>query len=186
MIAPTLVHTQLIELINYFIQELDRYDQQVFQHKNDESTWSLAQMYQHVYTASTFFIYNVNNCLHQKKGSSEGDKTAVGKQLYENNGFPEQKLKLPKAWDNGKGPEIKSQALIKQQWLDLLSQITELVEAITKDQGDYKTKHVIFGMLTAIEWYQQIEMHMRHHLRQKKELEGFVNINSTEFKYKNT
>lgn len=40
-------------------------------------------------------------------------------------------------------------------------------------------------MLTAIEWYQQVEMHVRHHLRQKKELEGFVNISSTEFTYKN-
>lgn len=74
MITPTLVYSQLVELINHFIHRLEQYDQQVFQYKNDEGTWSLAQMYQHIYTASTFFIYNVNNSLYKKREIMKGIK----------------------------------------------------------------------------------------------------------------
>ncbi|WP_299456953.1 DinB family protein [uncultured Microscilla sp.] len=176
---------KLNELFSYYIQELDRYTDEQFVYKETESTWSLAQMYQHIYTASTFFVYNINNCLKHKKGSLEGKKTQMGEMLYKHGGFPKQKIKQPKEWTSG-APEAKSRNECKQQWTTLLKQLQGLAAAIADDSDHYKVKHVIFGMLNSLEWYQQIEMHTRHHLHQKKELEAFVNISVNEFAYKSS
>jgi len=56
----------------------------------------------------------------------------------------------------------------------LLVDARSLGEEIATDTAAYKTNHVILGMLTATEWYQLMEMHFRHHLRQKEELEHFL------------
>jgi hypothetical protein len=37
-----------------------------------------------------------------------------------------------------------------------------------------KTAHPAFGFLNAREWFHLIEMHFRHHLRQKKRLDRFL------------
>jgi len=181
-ISPTFVYSKLEELIGYFIQELGNYPEEQFQYKNDEETWSLAQMFQHMYTASTFFMYSASNCLRQRKGSTEGEKTPVGVGLYQRNAFPDKEIKQPKEWIKG-APEAKTQEETKQQWQALLPKLKELAEAVAQDDGSYKNNHVFFGMLTATEWYQQIEMHNRHHLKQKKKLENLANIEGQEFQY---
>jgi hypothetical protein len=38
-----------------------------------------------------------------------------------------------------------------------------------------KTKHPGFHYLNAIEWLQFIEMHFRHHLKQKKRIDKYLN-----------
>ncbi|OJJ18080.1 hypothetical protein BKI52_26830 [marine bacterium AO1-C] len=180
--SPTFVYNKLEELIRYFTQELENYTEEQFQYKNDSDTWSLAQMYQHMYTASTFFMYSAGNCLQQRKGSTEGEKTSTGIGLYQRNAFPDQEIKQPKEWTKG-APEAKAKEEAKNQWQELLPKLKELAEKVAQDDGGYKNKHVIFGMLTAAEWYQQIEMHNRHHLKQKKKLENFANVQGQEFQY---
>lgn len=182
-ISPTLVYDKLEEIIGYFITELESYPEEKFQYKHDEEIWSLAQMYQHVYTASTFFMYSAGNCLQQRKGGYEGSKTPTGIGLYQKNSFPDIKIKQPKEWTRG-APEAKPKSETAQQWQALLPKLKSLAEQILQDDGSYKNKHVIFGMLNAAEWYQQIEMHIRHHLKQKKELEGFAGLDQNQFQYK--
>jgi hypothetical protein len=168
------------KLFSYYIQELDRYSDTQFEHHENEETWSLAQMYQHIHTAATFFMYNINNCLQQQKGSAEGDKTQMGEMLYKFGSFPNQKIKQPKEWTTG-APESKPRDECKQQWTALLKQLVDIGKEIENDENNYKTHHVVFGMLNSLEWYQQIEMHTRHHLHQKKELEVFAGAEVTNF-----
>jgi hypothetical protein len=47
-----------------------------------------------------------------------------------------------------------------------------LIEAASHDDGSYKTLQVAIGWLDAKEWFYLHEMHYRHHLRQKTELES--------------
>jgi hypothetical protein len=42
----------------------------------------------------------------------------------------------------------------------------------TKNIG--KSEHPVFGFLNGFEWLQYSEMHMRHHLKQKQKIEGFL------------
>jgi hypothetical protein len=47
-----------------------------------------------------------------------------------------------------------------------------LIGAVESDLGTYKTQHPALGMLNAKEWFHSLEMHSRHHLNQKAELEA--------------
>lgn len=168
------------KLFSYYIQEIDRYNDTQFEHKESPDTWSLAQMYEHIYSASSFFMYNINNCLQQQKGSTEGDKTQMGEMLYNFGSFPNQKIKQPKEWTTG-APASKTRDECKQQWANLLTQLLDAANTIEADDNNYKTHHVVFGRLNSLEWYQQIEMHTRHHLHQKKELETLAGAEVTNF-----
>lgn len=168
------------KLFSHYIQELDRYSDTQFEHKENANTWSLAQMYDHIYNASTFFMYNLNNCLQHKKGNTEGGKTPMGEMLYKYGSFPKQKFQQPKEWTSG-APSSKTREECKQLWAELQKQLIDIGKLIENDTNNYKTHHVIFGMLNSLEWYQQIEMHTRHHLHQKKELEAFAGVEVSSF-----
>ncbi|MCP2034212.1 hypothetical protein L1279_001195 [Planomicrobium sp. HSC-17F08] len=46
---------------------------------------------------------------------------------------------------------------------------------------DYKVKHGGFGWLNAEEWLELVNMHSRHHLRQKEELERYLKMETLFF-----
>ena len=53
--------------------------------------------------------------------------------------------------------------------------MTVLCTAVENSNPKIKVEHPGFSYLNAKEWYQLIEMHFRHHQRQKKELDQFLN-----------
>lgn len=88
--------------------------------------------------------------------------------------FPPIKVKVPPSdFYTPKHPSSK------QEILDGLSLVKRkmgemcLILDKTKKQG--KTPHPAFSFLNGNEWFKLIEMHFRHHLRQKKRLDNFLN-----------
>jgi len=53
-----------------------------------------------------------------------------------------------------------------------LAEGNALADALTNDDGTYKTQHFMFGWLNAAEWLQGLEIHARHHIRQRQEREA--------------
>lgn len=94
--------------------------------------------------------------------------------MFVNNSFPDEKLSNPA---NINIPQPKS----KENLLQLLTRLkTEMNNAAsqmltTKLKG--KTKHPGFNYFNAAEWLQFAEMHFRHHLKQKKNIEEFLKLN---------
>lgn len=133
--------------------------------------WSLAQMYEHICESSKkFFLANIKRCLEQRSGQIGGEKTLAGEWVMNNNGFPNKKVKMPEAF----GVVIYAGKSQKEYLLDIeeiLNSARDLVEMLNQDAGDYKTKHPVFGFFNAQEWFRNLEMHTRHHLRQMAELE---------------
>ncbi|MCP9753719.1 DinB family protein [Lacihabitans sp. CCS-44] len=133
--------------------------------------WSLAQMYEHICESSKkFFLANIKRCLEQRGGQIGGEKTMEGEWVMNNNGFPNKKVKMPEAF----GMVIYTGKPQKEYLLEIeeiLNSARDLVEMINQDGGDYKTKHPVFGFFNAQEWFRNLEMHTRHHLRQMAELE---------------
>lgn len=50
---------------------------------------------------------------------------------------------------------------------------------ISKSPFKGKTKHPGLDYFSAIEWLQFAEMHLRHHLRQKKRIDHFLKIRNS-------
>jgi hypothetical protein len=169
--TPTEIFQSLEKTIQGYIAALDGYTDEQFAHKTAKDVWSLGQMYEHLYvTANFFFLANTVRCLQQRKGQEGGEKNQYGDNIFKYNSFPPIKVKVPE----GLGvPELIAKT--RDEYKSLLKKVIEdaqkLIDAVTSDAGNYKCIHPVFGWLNAHEWYHNMDMHFRHHLRQQKELE---------------
>ena len=169
--ASGAVYKNLESTVNQYISSLDEYSDEQFSFKEDTETWSLGQMYEHINLSSNFFfLANCVRCLEQRKGQVGGEKNEFGEKSFAKNSFPPIKIKIPEAL-RGPEPVAKAKSEYKAILEKILADAHALIEAVNADAGNYKTLHPPMGFLNAQEWFQLHEMHVRHHLRQKAELE---------------
>jgi hypothetical protein len=156
----------LKHVINTYSLSLDLYSIEQLRYKPDEERWSLGQMYVHVIYASLEMYYPaIRTCMHQPD-SQAILKTDAGSEIFTRGAYPPVKVKtadIP-ANPDSKHPLRKGLQMILEQAVDLLP-------LIARSAPDAKVMHSRLGALNAKEWFQLAEMHMRHHLLQKKELE---------------
>ncbi|MGR3810071.1 DinB family protein [Jiulongibacter sp. NS-SX5] len=162
------------ETAHKYIASLEEYSETDFESKQSEDIWSLGQMYDHIYTSGIyFFLANINRCLEKRKGAFDEKTNEIGLKILAANALPHQKFKRP---GTGVTPEPESKGIdfYKKELPQMIEAICSKVQAIEKDDGVYRTAHPFFAYLNAKEWYQHFEIHMRHHLRQKAELEAYL------------
>lgn len=164
--------------IQHYLTSLDHYTDEQFAAKPDENEWSLGQIYEHLYTGTTyFFLANVKRCLEKRKGQEGGEMNDNGRNIFKYNGFPPIKVKIPEAL-RGPEPEARPRNTYQVLLQETLKSGQLLADAIQEDDGLYKTQNPTFGWLNAEEWLRVGEMHARHHLRQQKEREEWLGITS--------
>jgi DinB superfamily len=157
----------------FYESELPKYSAADFCKKQSEEAWSIGQMYQHLVKGTMVFHAKfAEDALATTENSSEG-KTMPGKISYLIGGFPPIKIKVP-ASDEYTPPQPKSKEAVMEDFINLKIQLKDLAEKIDASNSKGKTKHPGFGYLTALEWFQMIEMHFKHHLRQKKRLDTLL------------
>jgi DinB superfamily len=157
----------------FYEAELPKYSADDFCKKQSEEAWSIGQMYQHLVKGTMVFHAKfAKDALATTENSSEG-KTMPGKISYLIGGFPPIKIKVP-ASDEYTPPQPKSKEAVMEDFVNLKIQLKDLAEKIDASNSKGKTKHPGFGYLTALEWFQMIEMHFKHHLRQKKRLDTLL------------
>lgn len=169
----TEIYLKIEEVFADYSKSLEKYSPSQFDFKADEETWSLSQMYEHVcVTSKKFFLANTKRCLENRNGQEGGEKNSAGENVFKYGGFPpKMKFKMPAAV-----AEIpifgQSVEHYKKEIDEILSSAKLFIEAVESDLGTYKTQHPALGMLNAKEWFHSLEMHSRHHLSQKVELEA--------------
>jgi DinB superfamily len=166
------IKNALQNTLQIYKNSLSNYSPELFVFKKEQEIWSLGQMYEHlVMTANFFFFKNIKYCLEQRNGQIGGEKNEWGENVFKYNSFPPIKVKVP---GNAPEPVAKTQNEYVEMIEKIMQQIDNEVDKINVDAGEYKTLHPVFGWHNAKEWFQSFEMHHRHHLRQKTELEGFL------------
>ncbi len=170
--TPAEVYPNLETVVNQYISSLDEYSDEQFFYKKDEETWSLGQMYEHLTVSSNFFfLANCVRCLEKRKGQEGGEKNEFGTKLFMKGGFPPIKVKIPEVL-RGPEPVAKARAEYRPILKKILLDSKNLIETVSNDDGSYKALQPAMGWLNAKEWFYLHEMHYRHHLRQKAELEA--------------
>ena len=168
------INTAIHETTEPYLTALASYTEEQFTYKESEGIWSLGQLYEHLILSSNyFFLANILRCVEKRKGQEGGEKNAFGDNAYKFNGMKADKYKVPEV---GTSTEIIAQPKENYDalFLKLLKDADDLLPVLTSGGTTYKTMHFAFGWLNGPEWYQMLEMHLRHHHRQQKELEGFA------------
>jgi len=147
-----------------------RFDQLLI--KPSTETWSLGQVYMHLIESTHYFILQAKLCATNDDHRNEETSTKARSMIL-NNEFPNLRLDGPPTNAFTKQPESKGK--IAQDLLALKEEIELAGTFISKSNFQGKTKHPGLSYFNAYEWLLFSEMHFRHHLRQKKRIDDFLN-----------
>ncbi|PLT47988.1 hypothetical protein B8V81_0120 [Paenibacillus pasadenensis] len=171
------------DTVNRYKQELEGLSLERLLWKPSADEWSLGQMYMHLIgSAQQMQLANAALCL-----APDGDpadcpagKTKQGEALFQEGSFPPDRIQVPPSPAyTPPQPAGKEQLLDGlRQTLSRMAEIEPAVAAAFDPQRDaafqrvHKTVvHPRLGGLNALEWFQLIEMHYRHHRLQKQRLD---------------
>lgn len=161
-------------VMEIYKQSLGKYTLEQLRQIPADGVWSLAQMYDHVIVVADEYLDEAEACANAEPVQGRG-KTEFGEKLFGAGGFPPVKIRLPDEMNQPPDNSGTSASLL-ERLVQLERRMRELGQKLHKIQPDLKTEHGGFGWLNAKEWHQLAEMHFRHHLRQKGELEERLGI----------
>tara|TARA_R110002033_G_scaffold170646_3_gene213663 strand:+ start:89 stop:619 length:531 start_codon:yes stop_codon:yes gene_type:complete len=159
--------------LEFWNNELNKYDIDTLLEKPNSESWSMGQVYIHLINSTlNFHLQQVKTCLENKE-HSEKKKNFKGIMTYNILGsFPPIKINVPPTeFYTPKQPENKEEII---KGLSKVKTEMELTLPTLETEKQGKTNHPGFSYLNGNEWYQLIEMHFRHHLRQKTRIDQFL------------
>ncbi|WP_461491871.1 DinB family protein [Pontibacter sp. HJ8] len=160
--------------IDLWIQALQHYELDVLQAKPDESSWSLGQVYIHILEDTDYYIEQIESCLTYSDNQS-GQMTEFATRLFSNNEFPDERI----AGDPHASqaiPQPVSKTDLIERFSCLKTRLIAVRSKVVNSNSTGKTKHPGLGYFSAQEWLWFSDIHMRHHLRQKKRIEDTLKL----------
>ncbi|HET9826351.1 MAG TPA: DinB family protein [Chitinophagaceae bacterium] len=159
------------QIINLWLENLDQYDFIQLLAKPSATSWSMGQLYMHLIQSTHFFIKQVRISTSNNENINL-EAFAAAREMFSNNELPDTFLEGPPS--NAITPQPVSKEDLRSELLTLKEEIKTAEVIVSQSQFTGKTRHFGLGYFTAQEWLQFAEMHLRHHLRQKKRLDEFL------------
>lgn len=164
--------------IDFWIYELEKYSFDQLCEKPKDDGWSIGQVYVHLISASKYHVSEMKAALTSNENSG-GEMTAEGKEIFARNGFPD--IRISNSIGNANTGMPESSKQINQELLAIKEDVNDLWRRYDFAQNKGKVKHPGLSYFSAAEWLKFTEMHMRHHMRQKKRIDselGFDGLSS--------
>ena len=163
---------ELSEVVEQYYNSLQNYTDENFEKTFNDESWSMAQLYNHLFSSSRHWINGkITNCIYLRKGVPNAELTPEGSFILGRGYISHtKKVKIP---DGMPQPEPQPKAFFEKELANYSVYLEELVKEINNQiEPSFGTKHHIFGMLTAKNWLTFDLIHWKHHLRQQKEIEA--------------
>lgn len=160
------------EVLFIFKNELSKYAPDQLRHVPEEGVWSIGQMYDHIIIVAHEYLDNMEICAAAHEVQSLGE-TPKGEQLFKDGGFSPIKIRLPDEM-NAPPNNLDSKEKLKERVEEVIERLEHWESKFSSINPNNKAKHGGFGWLNAKEWCELVEMHTRHHLRQKEELKSYL------------
>lgn len=175
-------YKQLLPLAKYWLKELDFYGNNQFKKKVTPTGWTIGQIYDHllIYTQEVH-IKAIQECIMTKEPNPKAQKSFNGfLQFVYGSYLPVKHKSIPYKEPN----QPLSTEKVKDDFYRFLKLLYKTAKEIDYKKPTAKVKHPKLGYLTAEEWFKLIEMHFRHHIKQKKKLDNEVRSNYRETEIK--
>lgn len=159
--------------VDIWITQLEHYSFAEICTKPSLKSWSLGQVIMHLITETNFYLQQINICISSNENSNE-EAMINAKMLFSKNALPDQIIEGPAS--NLLVSQAESKIQLLHSLRDLKDAFGEVNVTMLKSLFHGKTKHPGLGFLSASEWFQFAEMHLRHHLKQKERIDHFLKI----------
>ncbi len=164
-------------IIDYWIDEISKYNIEQINAKPAPDSWSLGQVGIHLWmSAKGFFFKNADRCLANEKAETGKRKNMAGYLVFLFGTMPSVKVKMPtQVAVEPRAPESKEYLIAKLQEIKELSH--QYIDKIPQSDVRLRTRHPFLGWLNTAEWIQLCNIHFRHHLKQKKRIQAHFGWN---------
>lgn len=159
--------------INIWIHALEGYEFDELITKPSPDQWSLGQVYMHLLDDTRYYLEQIEICVKSNDHMSD-EAVPFARTMLTNNEFPDTLLKG--APDHSSMPQPASKEQLLRDFIKLKADLNNAVNVISESLFHGKTKHPGFNYFNANEWLQFADMHFRHHLRQKRRIDEFLNM----------
>ena len=160
--------------IDIWINTIQQYSFEELCKQPGENNWSIGQVCVHLINDTSWFIEQIKICLLNDDNAHE-TMAPFAQNIFQNNSFPDERLTNP-ANANMLQPSGKENLI--QAFIHLKRDMNDVAEQIANKKSKGKTKHPGFNYFNANEWLQFAEMHLRHHLSQKKKIEKYLSYSN--------
>ena len=165
----------LNQIIDFWINELAHYNFNQLCTKPSSGHWSMGQMYMHLVNDTNYFVEQMKICVGTNDNMNE-EASANAKKMFFNNSFPDEIIEG--AASNSFIPQPGNKEELERGLSYLKNEINKVEKIISRTSFKGKTKHPGLNYFNAKEWLQFTEMHLRHHLKQKKRIDDFLKNNN--------
>jgi hypothetical protein len=156
------------------LNSLKDYSEEQFSRKPDANSWSMGQMYNHLVSGTMRFpLQQIALCLDGKGSAENGGIKFPFKLFFLFGSMPPTRIKVPPS-DTYTPKQPENIEAMRIGLEHLVKTMREIEPKIANSSSTHATAHPAFGYLTARQWFQLIEMHFRHHLRQKQRIEKLL------------
>jgi hypothetical protein len=178
MPTPSTTFERFQRVATLWIDALDRYTPEQLAMKPADGGWSMGQIYNHlIQTALGMQFREIDACLNGN-GTAGGRKTLPGRMTFAIGSLPPIRIKGMQSREYTPEPTSDVAGLRREMrgLIDQMRVVAGKLEKAGRATGKVRRNHPALGMLNAAEWYRLVEMHHRHHLRQKRRLEAFLGL----------
>ncbi|WP_175499686.1 DinB family protein [Algoriphagus aquimarinus] len=164
------------DTIDNWLNELDSVSINRLSEKPYGTGWSIGQLYRHIIEESNWYNSQIEISLTDDTNSTipttEDARILLERGSFENKSFQGD----PLIHENIEQPS--SIAEIKFDLEFLKTYTNKLWDRMNNTSSYGKSEHPGIGYLNCFEWLQYSEMHMRHHLEQRKRIELYLDQNN--------
>ena len=159
---------QFNETIEKWILWLEDYTLEQLRQEPRAGSWSLGQVYVHIIGDTNYFVEQMRICVSNGE-NSDGEMTEFATAMFASNEFPDLRLKGPSTDSSVRQPHSKEE--LSEALVSIRNEVNKLNEVFDFSTSIGKTEHPGFRFFNALEWLRFAEMHMRHHVGQKKRID---------------
>jgi hypothetical protein len=168
--TPKTIYDDFKTSFDQFTDGLNHYSEEDLKKRKDDESWSLGQMYNHLLNGTRNFHFRMIEKSLSDNENTDQQKSEGGHRAYRENLFSHADVRVPPS-PQYTPTQPESIAYVKSRLEQLNADMKAWMSKLESSANTGKMKHFAFGYLSAMEWYQLIAMHFRHHLRQKEKLE---------------
>jgi len=161
--------------IDTWIRIVDDHSFEALIQKPIPGSWSLGQVIVHIIEDTPWHVGQMREALATDANAGK-DMHDDAKEMFRKNMFPD--MQIEGASTNDSVPQPVSKEALLQQLTSIREDVNTLFGSTDFSTSTGKTRHPGLLFFTALDWLRFTEMHMRHHLRQKKRIEDALRIRS--------
>ncbi len=158
-------------VIDEWLQDLDNYTIEQLLQKPAENSWSVAQVYVHLWMASKgIFFKNIERIVNGDERTKKGGrKNFAGWMVFTFGRMPSVKIEMPSSVSVQPNQPDSKETLVKRLE-EVKRLVTDSILRLQNAPEDVRVKHPFLGWLTAQEWMQLCAIHFSHHRAQKQRI----------------